>query len=286
MQLNLRCVFHIMDKQVVASASMSKQATQQPDGAQSIRRALNVLRILASARQAGLGLSEIARQANLTRPTTHRILSTLVSEGVVEQKMRTRRYAVGEQVPLLALARPAASPLLTAALPHLSAVVQALGDTGFLTLRAGPDTVCLARRFGTYPIQVLALEVGDRRPLGVSSAGFAMLARLPQQEARSIVMENRRRFHSYHVSAEEALESIAEARRAGFALRDRGLVPGTRAVSVTINSGHDAVAALTIAAIARRLPQARVAAVVARLREHADQIEAALEAPRTGRSRR
>ena len=214
-----------------------------PDGAQSIRRALNVLRILASARQAGLGLGEIARQANLTRPTTHRILGTLVSEGVVEQSMRTLRYAVGEQVPLLALARPAASPLLTVALPHLTAVVQEIGDTGFLTLRAGTDTVCLARRFGSYPIQVLALDVGDRRPLGVS-------------------------------------------RKVGYALRDRGLVPGTRAVSVAISSRGEAFAALTVAAIARRLPQSRVPAVVARLRAHANQIEVALDMPRPSRSRR
>lgn len=257
-----------------------------PDGAQSIRRALNVLRILASARQAGLGLGEIARQANLTRPTTHRILGTLVSEGVVEQSMRTRRYAVGEQVPLLALARPAASPLLTVALPHLTAVVQEIGDTGFLTLRAGTDTVCLARRFGSYPIQVLALDVGDRRPLGVSSAGFAFLATLGVQEARGIVMENRRRFLAYRISEVEAFASIAEARKVGYALRDRGLVPGTRAVSVAISSRGEAFAALTVAAIARRLPQSRVPAVVARLRAHANQIEAALDMPRPSRSRR
>ena len=256
---------------------MAKGArTRVADGAQSIRRALNVLRILATARHAGLGLSEIARQADLTRPTAHRILNTLVSEGVVEQKMRTRRYAVGEQVPLLALARPAASPLLVAALPHLNAVVDQLGDTGFLTVRTGLDTVCLARRFGDYPIQVLALSVGDRRPLGVSSAGYAVLARLGAHEARSIVLQNRHRFLSYRVSVDEALQAVTHARKLGYALRERGLVPGTRAVSVTIDAGGEALAALTIAAIARRLPNARVATIVGRLREHAAQIEAGL----------
>jgi DNA-binding IclR family transcriptional regulator len=256
---------------------MARDARQhETDGAQSIRRALAVLRILATARQAGLGLSEIARQAGLTRPTAHRILRTLVSEGVVEQKMRTRRYAVGEQVPLLALARPVTSPLLAAALPHLNAVVDRLGDTGFLTVRTGLDTVCLARRFGDYPIQVLALNVGDRRPLGVSSAGYAILARLGAQEARSIVMQNRNRFQSYRMSVEEALQAVTHARKLGYALRDRGLVPGTRALSVTINTDGEAVAALTIAAIGRRLPNARVASIAGELRKHAVQLEAIL----------
>jgi DNA-binding IclR family transcriptional regulator len=263
------------------------RAGQRPEGTQSIQRALALLRILAAAREAGIGLAEIARQADLTRPTAHRILRILVAEGIVEQKARTRRYAVGEQIPLLALSRPAGSPLLEAALPHLNAAVSAFGDTGFLTLRTGLDTVCLARRLGSYPIQVLALDVGDRRPLGVSSAGFALLASLEPQEARGIVMQNRRRLPSYGVSAEAALQTIALAKARGYALRDRGLVPGTGAVSVTIGGARgEAVAALTIAAIARRLTPARVAAIVARLQGHAGQIEQALRRPSVGRGRR
>jgi DNA-binding IclR family transcriptional regulator len=264
----------------VPRAKLANPEPRARNGTQSIRRALSVLRILATAREAGFGLAEIARQAGLTRPTVHRILNILVAEGVVEQKPRTRRYAVGEQIPLLALARPANSPLLAAALPHLNAAVEAIGDTGFLTLRTGLDTVCVARRLGNYPIQVLALDVGDRRPLGVSSAGFAMLATLDPQRARSIVMQNRRRFSSYAISVEEALLSVSRARTHGYALRDRGLVPGTRALSITVGeAGSGAIAALTVAAVARRLPQARVAVIVDRLRGHAAQIELALRRP-------
>ena len=67
-----------------------------PGGTQSIQRALAVLRILATARETGLGLAEISMHAGLTRPTTHRILCVLVAEGIVEQRPGTRRYVVGE----------------------------------------------------------------------------------------------------------------------------------------------------------------------------------------------
>jgi hypothetical protein len=133
-----------------------------------------VLRILATARQNGLGLAEISMHAELTRPTTHRILSVLVAEGIVEQRCSTRRYMVGEQIPLLALSRRTRDPLLEIIRPHLRAAVTEIGDTGFLTRRAGFDTVCVARQLGTYPIQVLAWDVGDRRPLGVTNAGIAI----------------------------------------------------------------------------------------------------------------
>jgi DNA-binding IclR family transcriptional regulator len=89
-------------------------------------------------------------------------------------------------------------------------------------------------------------------------------------------MQNRNRFQSYRMSVEEALQAVTHARKLGYALRDRGLVPGTRALSVTINTDGEAVAALTIAAIGRRLPNARVASVAGELRKHAVQLEAIL----------
>ena len=253
------------------TSSRTVPGSDQPDrdGAQSIRRAMAVLRILATARSAGQGVTEIARQAGLTQPTTHRILRVLMGEGIVEQHPRTRRYALGSEIPLMALARPAASPLLSTALPELAAVVDSFGDTGFITVRSGLDTVCLARRVGRYPIQVLALDVGDRRPLGVSSAGFAMLARLSPGESRSILAQNAGRLSPYGISPDEAAVAVAQVRSRGFALRERGLVPGTRAVSVTFEvaqrDGTRTLAALTIAAIARRLASQRITEIAAQL---------------------
>ena len=155
-------------------------------GAQAIRRALSVLRILAAGREEGVHLAEVVRATALTRPTVHRILSALIEESIVERRDRSGRYAIGRQVPELALARQSRSPLLIAAEPSLAKVSAELGDTLFLTVRTGFDTLCVARRIGPYPIQVLSIDVGARRPLGVSSAGIAMLASMPAQEARRI----------------------------------------------------------------------------------------------------
>ena len=136
-----------------------------PGGTQSIQRALAVLRILATARESGLGLSEISMHAGLTRPTTHRILSVLVAEGIVEQRLGTRRYVVGEQIPLLALSRRTRDPLLDIVSPHLRAAVGEFGDTGFFTRRVGLETVCVARELGTYPIQALVGMLASAAPL-------------------------------------------------------------------------------------------------------------------------
>ena len=257
-----------------------------PGGTQSIQRALAVLRILATARESGLGLTEISMHAELTRPTTHRILGVLVAEGIVEQRQGTRRYVVGEQIPLLALSRRTRDPLLDIVSPHLRAAVGEFGDTGFFTRRVGLETVCVARQLGTYPIQALAWDVGDRRPLGVSNAGIAILSGMETGEARDVVAKNRSRSSRYGVSTEAILQEVATARAKGFAARARSLIPGVSPVSVTIRSPCGAPqGALSITPIPRRLSPKRTDEIVARLRKHAEAIEFALRKAGTAWSR-
>jgi DNA-binding IclR family transcriptional regulator len=111
-------------------------------GGQAIRRALTVLRILAAGREKGLPLAEVVQATSLTRPTVHRILHVLIEEGIVERSDRTGRYAIGRQVPELALARQSRSPLMVAADPHLTKASTQLGDTLFLTVRTRGSIRC------------------------------------------------------------------------------------------------------------------------------------------------
>ncbi|WP_439359657.1 IclR family transcriptional regulator [Bradyrhizobium sp. DASA03007] len=223
-------------------------------GAQAIRRALAVLRILAAGREDGVPLAEVIRATGLTRPTVHRIVHVLIEEGIVERHERTGRYAIGNQVPELALARPRPSRLLVAANASLRRASAEIGDTLFLTVRTGNDTLCVDRRIGVYPIQVLSIEVGARRPLGVSSAGVAILAAMPAQDARKIVAANEKRFEAYQTDVATVMGEITTARRRGYYMREIGLVQGTKSISTWIKSpdGQPA-AAMTVSAVRTRL---------------------------------
>lgn len=249
----------------------------RPGGTQSIQRALAVLRILATAREAGLRLSEISKQAELTRPTTHRILSVLIAEDTVERRTGSQRYLIGEQIPLLALSRRTRDPLLDIVSPHLRTAVSELGDTGFFTRCVGLETVCVARQLGTAPIQALSWDVGERRPLGVSNAGIAILSSMPAGAAREVLAKNRSRFSRYGFSTEGILQEVAMARSKGFASRALSLIPGASPVSVTIRSPGGVVrGALTITPTARRRSPERTEEIAACLRRHATAAEFAL----------
>lgn len=259
--------------------SGQKQSRQrgQRQGAQSIRRALSVLRILAAGRESGALLADVVQATGLTRPTVHRIVHVLIEEGIVERHPRSKRYAIGGQVSELALARQSRSPLLVAAEPHLAKASTALGDTLFLTVRTGLDTLCLARRIGAFPIQVLSIEVGVRRPLGVSAAGVAMLAALDADESKQIVGANEPRFESYKTTVREVSRQVAIARRTGYYIRERGLVPGTRSMAAWIQA-PGLTAALTVSMIRARLDPGREQEVAGILLESAAGIRQAIAA--------
>lgn len=258
---------------------VTAQRKKPRQGAEAIRRAVAVLRILAAGREAGLPLAEVIQATGLTRPTVHRIVHALIEEGVVERRERTGRYAIGNQVPELALARSSRSALLAVADDVLKRASQRLGDTLFLTVRTGNDTLCVDRRIGSYPIQVLSIEVGARRPLGVSSAGVAILAALPAAEACKIVSANEARFAAYRTDISTVLAQIAAARRRGYNLREAGLVQGTKSISAWIKTADGRpAAAITVSAVRSRLGPRREQEVADALLVASREIERKLRA--------
>jgi DNA-binding IclR family transcriptional regulator len=244
--------------------------TSATAGAQSVRRALAVLRVLATGQERGVRLTDVVSHTGLNRPTVHRLLRVLVEEGAVEQDLSTRRYLVGGEVSLLGLARASRFPIQAIAEPHLRYLSESLGDTAFLTIRNGTDSVCIDRRPGSFPVKVLSIEIGARRPLGVGVSGLVLLASLPADEAADVVRRNARRLKALHVDPADLLARAVRTRAQGYAYAPVGVVPGSRAVAVPICLADGrTVAGLAIATITERLPDARVESVVAQMKERA-----------------
>ncbi|GAB5097875.1 IclR family transcriptional regulator [Caballeronia sp. HLA56] len=252
-----------------------------------IGRAFHVLRVLALGGEHGVRLTDIVRYSGLSHPTVHRILQTLISEGVAEQERATRRYRVGPEISLLGLSRPAHFPVRTAAEPYLAALTNEIGDTTFLTIRAGWDSVAIDRKTGSYPIKVLAIDVGTRRPLGVSIAGVMLLATMPPDEAEHICAMNVARLPADGPSVETIRARVEAARINGYAYSQDGVLQGTRAISVpVVNEDGKAIAVIAIAAMSERLAESELPRIVKMMRNKAALIAKRLtEMQQTGRSR-
>lgn len=249
---------------------VDKDDASGTSGAQSVRRALAVLRVLASGQEHGARLTDVVSHTGLEGPTVHRLLRVLIEEGAVEQDPATRRYMIGGEVALLGLARSARFPIRAIAEPHLRYLSETLGDTTFLTIRNGADSVCIDRRPGSFPFKVLSIEVGARRPLGVGISGLVLLASLPQAEAAEIVRRNERKLLAMHVDPQELVKRTELTRALGYAHVAKGVVPGSCGIAVPVRLADGlTVAGLAMATITQRLPQERVMVVVAQLQERA-----------------
>ncbi|MGE8688783.1 MAG: IclR family transcriptional regulator [Achromobacter sp.] len=249
---------------------MSDAEDKNASGAQTVRRALALLRLIACGQERGVRLVDLERMSGLNRPTVHRLLKTLVQEEAVEQDPETRRYLIGQEVTLLGLARTRRFPLLTLADPYITELADQVGDTVFLSIRHGHDSICIGRRTGRHPIQVLSIEVGVRRPLGVGVSGVALLASLDAEESAGLVRSNAARLEVLGERVEDVIARVEKARKEGLAHAPAGLMPGTSAVAVPILFGKkEALGAITVTAMAERLAVERFGVVVERMRQAA-----------------
>ena len=151
-------------------------------GAQSVARAARLLRLVTGAGDAGLSVAELAQRADLTRPTAHRLLSALRHEGLVDQDDRSGRWMPGPELYLMGTVAASRYDITGIARDVVRSLAVRTEESAFLSVRRGDETVCLLREEGSFPIRSFVLSEGVRFPLGVASAGLAILAFLPPHD--------------------------------------------------------------------------------------------------------
>lgn len=248
-------------------------------GTQSIERAAHVLRIIASRSGTGLRLVDISRHSKLERPTAHRILKCLIAEGMVRQNPETRCYFLGHLVFELGLAASSNFNLRDICQPSLARLTEMTGDTVFLTIRSGYDTVCIDRKEGSFPIRTLTLDVGTRRPLGVGAGSLALLMSLPDQTIEEVISANALRLGAYNkLTVRSLMRLVNRCKELGYALNDAQITPGATSVGLPIRSRFDEpFLAISIGAISSRMSAKRQKELVSLIGAEVAHLEASLE---------
>jgi DNA-binding IclR family transcriptional regulator len=268
-------------------AGMSSPRSRTGEGAQSVRRALAVLRLVATGQDRGVRLTDVAQMSGLTAPTAHRLLQVLMDETAVEQDPDTRRYRMGHEITLLGLARPAGLAIRALAEPYLTALADELGDTVFLSVQHGADSVCIGRYLGSHAIQVLSIDIGARRPLGASVSGIALLSGLPKAEAAALTQTNSPRLEVLGRSGKQVLAAVEAARRQGHVYVAQGVMAGTSALAVPIADARGAVVgAISVATLSARLQRDRVRTVLAAMQAQVARLSRRLAEVERARARR
>ncbi len=252
-------MFHMVAMR--ANASSQPVAGDRParPGTQSIQRAALLVRTVAARSSAGVRLADLAQHAHLERSTARRILKCLVAEGFLMQDAATHRYFLGPLVFELGFAVAPQFNIVDICRSALERVAERTGDTVFLVVRSGYDSVCVDRKEGSFPIRTLMLDVGTRRPLGAGACGLALLMGLSDEAVEEIVAANARQFATYNgLNVPALLRLLRRANTLGYALNDIHITPGAVSVGLPIRSRFGtAFAAVSVGAIAGRMGPAR-----------------------------
>lgn len=234
---------------------------------QNVARVAVVLHALSTQKERGMRLTDVVEATGLGTATAHRLLTGLTANGFVDHHPGTNRYHIGLQVVRWAAAATERYGLAPFVDDILEQLCSDTGDTVYFSLLSGRDAVCVDRREGSFPIRTLTLDIGDRRPLGIGAGSLALLAFQPDNFLAEILAD-RAAVVGFGVEPQTLERDVEETRQRGYALNPGRLVPGMRGVAVPIcREDGTAVAAISVAAIDKRLEGGRLEWVTGQLKQ-------------------
>ena len=253
---------------------MSAEAAAPPparptSGVQSLDRAFLILETMAD-NDGMIGLSQLAAEADLPLATIHRLVRTLVDLGYVRQEP-SRQYSLGPR--LLRLSDATSKRIGTWANPHITAVVDQLGESVNLAMLDGDEIVYVAQVQPTRNFMRMFTEVGRRVLPHATAVGKAMLVDAESATVTALLERTGMpRFTDATLTTpREFLAALDVVRERGYALDDGEQEVGVRCVAVQVPTTLRPMA-LSMSGPLPRMSDAQVLEAVPHLREAAARI--------------
>lgn len=222
---------------------------------QSVARAVSILEHLA-AHRSGDGLTSISRGVQLSKSTTHSLISTMEQLGYVQQDQTTGRYSLGLKLFELGQAMHASMDLRTIAMPYLHALAKKYEETVHLAVLSKGEVVYIDKVDSPRSIRITS-QIGGRNPAHCTGVGKILLAGLPEAEiGKAIGGRKLQKFTPNTIADLDKLRLHLEKVRAdGYAQDEEEIELGLSCVAAPIKNHRGAV----IAAISLSGPTGRMA---------------------------
>lgn len=225
---------------------------QESGGMASTVRALQLLDVFTGDKSL-LGVSEIARIAQLPTSTTHRLLSHLVKGELLtkvgtDYRLSDRMFELGNQV---SYTRP--QGVRNIAGPYLGELFGITGLTTHLAVLEGSQ-ILLVDKIASLRTRPARASVGGRYSAVCTALGKALLAYLPETEIHKVIATGLPRRTRYSITRpSDLLAQLAEVRSSRLAyereestlgqycIASPVLVDGLPVASIGISGGVDEV---------------------------------------------
>ncbi|MBV9278723.1 MAG: IclR family transcriptional regulator [Chloroflexi bacterium] len=199
--------------------------------APAVAKASRILDVVA--RSPGLGVSEIARRAELSKSTAHGLIGALVGQDLLTLAAEGRGYTLGPRLIELG-ARAGDQRLLAVAEPHLLGLARSTGETVLFGRLAG-DRVLILAAHQSERLLTLSAPAGSSVPLLAGALGKAYLAAMARDMAAAYLERTSLpRYTDRSITDREVY--LAETRRVaeqGYAMERGEYLRGIAAVAAS-----------------------------------------------------
>lgn len=196
-----------------------------------------------------LGVSELARRVGVGKSTAHRIIWTLVEEGLLEKDEDTGLFRLTTTMRSLGQSAETAQHLHEAATLPLDELRTVTRGTLHVAILDGADVLYTERREGPGTFNVFR-EIGARNAAHATSSGKVLLAHLPpEQQSRAIdLLRLRRKTDRTITTRQELIRELARVRRQGYAENRGESEPGMCSIAAPVRAPlGEVVASVSVA---------------------------------------
>ncbi|HEY2266223.1 MAG TPA: IclR family transcriptional regulator [Streptosporangiaceae bacterium] len=163
---------------------MTTEPRNSPAGQVAVlHKALDLLECLAAG---PLTAADISKRIGVAKPTVYRLLNTLQSREYVSRDADGTRYQVGSAAMALGSAAGSEAGLVGLVRPFMTGLAASYGETINLAIMTGGEILYLDVLQSGHRLRT-EIPVGSRDHLHSTALGKAILAALPDREARAIL---------------------------------------------------------------------------------------------------
>ncbi|MDS9468737.1 IclR family transcriptional regulator [Paracoccus sp. MBLB3053] len=197
-------------------------------------RHLQIIEVVANAARP-LTATEINTSLGLPKPTIHRLVAHLESEGYLSRYLDGRSYLPGPRLREMMLGVLRSGEHHLPRREVLMRLHESIGETCNLSIPDGDAMIYVDRVETQWPLRI-ALKVGSRVPLHATAAGKAALAQMEAAEFARYLGKARLTSHTPQtVTDPETLRREIEAiRERGHATDCEEFIPGMIAIAVPV----------------------------------------------------
>lgn len=224
-----------------------------------------------------IGLSELARKADLDKAATRRLLLALAEHGFIEQSQETRKYRLGHGFLRLARIREATVPISQAAQEVADRLCAETHETVHVSLPGTRGMTTIAHRLPNRG-RVINIDPAETLYFHATASGLAYLSGATEETVERILAQKREKVTDHTITNRvDLLSSISTFRAQGYSQTRSTFEEGVASIAVAFRGdGPNPMGAIALALPEADMTAARRDALLPLLRDAARKIERAV----------